>query len=486
MRSTRRRWPLALVLLAALAVGAYYALHRGPDAIDRDDRSTTAARDDQPAGPAPLAPIPLAPGGKTATRPPSPAPRMPTGEADGPHSTNVGTPATAPGAGAERGVVRDLEGHPVPDLEVVRTPGSGRHGEYTYFGAQKVFRSNGAEPHLPADATTPRATTAADGTFRFPYSHSQAYFNDGSGGEVTPASPEWMLPVASNTGAREILVEPAAWLSVRVVADEDGSAVPRFDARVGAALRGSEGFTATDGGFVVQWPRGARYEAQIDATVTIAAVGFGPETREVRIPADRAAERIDFRLKRSNDTGTLVVRLIDAPASLVARPFDLEIRAPAHPRLNVDRRKVTRVSDGTLSVDVPAGSWRVRLRPADGWANFTDWEQDLTIVTGQSSNFSWRVPPTGSIRIEVTGSAPRDAWLSLSREDRTGGASVVPIATIGDRWSVSHVPIGRWVVALQGEDRRGIAAETVEVRCDETALARLAAPSAQAPASAGK
>jgi hypothetical protein len=480
MRSTRRRWPLALALIASMAVGVYFARRRAPDAIE-DDGATATARDVKPVGPpAPLPPIPLAAGGKPTPNPSAARSTDATSGASTPKTAIPRDPTIPPVIDSTRGVVRDLDGKPVPDLALVAVPDAGRFGE-ALFGAQRIFRTNGAEPRRSVDASASKATTAADGSFPLP----STYFNDESNTGVAPSSPEWMMPAASSASIGELVVERAAWLAVRIVSDGDGSPVAKIDARVGAEHRGDEGFTATDGGFVVQWPRGGRYEAEINATVIVAAAGFEPETREVKIPAAQASEQIEIRLKRVNVPGTLVVRLIDPPEGLAERPFDLEIRSPAHPEMNVDRRRVTRAADGTLSVEVPAGSWHVRLRPADGWANYTGWDQDVAIVAGQTANYTWRVPPAGTIRIHVKDSESRVTWLVLSPVDGSSGASMTPIASIHEQTTVSHVPVGRWNVVTLSKDMRAIAQATVDVKSGETAVAALAAASDVSPTAGG-
>ncbi|MBL9088545.1 MAG: hypothetical protein JNM10_15510 [Planctomycetia bacterium] len=281
-----------------------------------------------------------------------------------------------------------------------------------------------------------RLRTEHDGTLALPGGEDEEF-------QVQPVELDWIVAVPRVGVGATVTVVPAFALSVRVVADADGAALATFEAS--ATAQGSQrAFRATDGGFVVQWPRNGA-EA-LDAVVTAAAPGFLPATRDVRIVASMPVERVELRLVRAPRPGAVEVTVVGAPAGLLERGFDVELREPTKPRSPVARREVPAAVGGVFRFELEPGTWRISLRPRDASLAVVACTADVVVGSERTTDVSWRVPPCGSIRFEWKATGPFGRWVLRPEDGGTATSLDVPDGPPEHR----HVPAGSYRMMFDG------------------------------------
>src|SRR5262245_15026345 len=233
----RRRGLLALALIAAIGVAVILITWRTYDSMDSD--GADVARDDKPAA----SPPPALASTPTTARREKTGERTPARD-EGASAVEATARSDAPVNG--RRVILDEDGHPVAGvgLELIQVSPLGaasrlEHRFFTLDGPEAKPSEARAVPVSSADGTIDAQTLK----FMFassPYPQIALRATD----------PSWVV-VAGDAEA-PIRLAKAVCLSVRVLRDADGAPVFRCEGWISARGFG-EGFTATNGGFVVQW-----------------------------------------------------------------------------------------------------------------------------------------------------------------------------------------------------------------------------------------
>ncbi len=308
---------------------------------------------------------------------------------------------------------------------------------------------NGPRIGPAADEEVARVTVRPDGRY------DGAAFDE-PGVELASLDPGWVVVRSERARGGGITLVPAFTLLVAVVDDDDGAALPRFDARVTARGFG-EGLSARDGGFASQWPRDGA--DALDVTVTIDALGYVPAQREVRIVADRPVERIEVRMVRAAAIGTVAIEVVGAPAGLLAQAFDVEIRSSVGAGHDVARRPVPTAVGGVFRFELDEGTWRIRLRPRDASISVVAYEGSVVVVAQRTTDVVWRVPPCGHVTIRHQGSSVEPTYWMW--KPAVGGTA----SLFDPRASPQHrfVPVGRYaVLPWVGANGAGVTAVVTE------------------------
>jgi hypothetical protein len=261
---------------------------------------------------------------------------------------------------------------------------------------------------------------------------------DAPGVELASLDPGWVVVRPDGARGGGVTLTPAFTLLVAVVDDDDGAALPRFDARIAARGFG-EGLSARNGGFASQWPRDGA--DALDVSVTIDALGWVPAQRGVRIVAERPVERIEVRMVRAAAIGTVAIEVVGAPAGLLEQAFDVEIRSSVGAGQDVARRPVPAAAGGVFRFELEEGTWQIRLRSRDASIAVVAYEGSIVVVAQRTTDVTWRVPPCGHVTIRYQGPLEPTYW--MWRPAVGGTASLFdPRASPHHRF----VPVGRYAL----------------------------------------
>ncbi|MFO0931638.1 MAG: hypothetical protein U1E39_02905 [Planctomycetota bacterium] len=409
-------------LLSVLAAIAWLAWPRADDVGLLEGAAERAAA--APVGG--VAPAPLAGSGREARPAPATGPRVPE---------NSTAPVASPAAPTAPGTVKFVGGRPDGPVDVaVRSA----EAVAARLGAgDRPWRFlDGPRIGPTADEEVARVAVRPDGRY-------DGAALDEPGVEVVSLDPGWVVVRSEGARGGGVTLTPAFTLLVVVVDDENGAALPRFDARI--AARGlDEGVSARSGGFASQWPRDGA-EA-LDVTLTVDALGYVAVQRAVRIVAERPVERIEVRMARAAAVGTVAIEVVGAPAGLLAQAFDVEIRSSVGSGQDVARRPVPAAAGGVFRFEVEEGTWRIRLRPRDASISVVAYEGSVVVVAQRTTDVIWRVPPCGDVTIHYQGSSSEPTyWMWLPA---IGGTA----SLFDPRTSSQHrfVPVGRYALAPWG------------------------------------
>ncbi|MBL9088546.1 MAG: hypothetical protein JNM10_15515 [Planctomycetia bacterium] len=431
---TSRRATIVVVGLLAMGVLVWLARPR-PDDVGSPEGAPESAAAAPVDGVAPAA---LAASGREARSAPATGPRVPE------HST---APEVPPAAPAAPGTVAFVGGRPDGPVEIAVRSAEAVAARLSYGDRPWRFLT-GPRIGPAADEEVARVTVRPDGRY------DGAAFDE-PGVELASLDPGWIVVRSKGAGGGGITLVPAFTLLVAVVDDDDGAALPRFDARITARGVG-EGLSARDGGFASQWPRDGA--DALDVTVTIDALGYVPAQREVRIVADRPVERIEVRMVRATAVGTVAIEVVGAPAELLEQAFDVEIRSSVGAGQDVARRPVPTAVGGVFRFELEEGTWRIRLRPRDASISVVAYEGSVVVVAQRTTDVTWRVPPCGHVAIRYQGAPEPTYWMWTPAH---GGTA----SLFDPRTSSQHrfVPVGRYaVVPWVGANGAGVTAAVTE------------------------
>lgn len=305
------------------------------------------------------------------------------------------------------------------------------------------------------------STTDGEGRFRF-------HGFQAAPREVVIASKRWLVTgdptIRPGPDAHVVRATPAYAVEGTVVDEESGAPLERFGVRIaGWGLAGRDGRF----GVVLPWP-GER-EAAFDETVLLEADGYEPAKAAVRVAADRTSSPVEVRMVRLTAYSKAGVswEIVDRDPVFVARPFDVELRDPVSG--DQRRRQATERIDAThVRATVPAGRWRVRLRPSDGWSNSVYWDGVLELPEGKETSVRWIVPPHGAARflLPSSGETSRRGVLDAMPvgNPSEGARTHLPAMGIATP-EVKAMTVGEWVAEYEGRRTTFTvrAGETVEV-----------------------
>ena len=308
------RWDRGVIVGALLAALAAIAWLVWPGARSVPSGERAPAHEDA----APPPPAPLAASGREARPAGATGPRVPE---------TPTAPAVPPSHPAVPGTVKFVGGRPDGPVEVAVRSAEAVAARLSYSDRPWRFL-NGPRIGPAADEEVARVAVRPDGRY------GGAAFDE-PGVELVSLDPGWVVVRPQGARGGGVTLTPAFTLFVVVVDDENGAALPQFDARI--AARGlDEGISARSGGFASQWPRDGA--DALDVTLTVDALGYAAAQRAVRIVAERPVERIEIRMVRAAAVGTVAVEVVGAPAGLLAQAFDVEIRSSVGAGQDVARR----------------------------------------------------------------------------------------------------------------------------------------------------
>ncbi|MGE0193806.1 MAG: hypothetical protein AB7T63_17410 [Planctomycetota bacterium] len=356
------------------------------------------------------------------------------------------------------GVVRDVSGAPVPDLElfVSSTPyitTAGRTDKYFRYHSLRHARPGSSyfETRCRSDV---RGGFTATGLGEAEYT-------------IRTTDPAWFI---TQTGSRipvgsqgvELTAVRAMSLRLTVVDASTGTSVGTF----------AGGMVVSRGGFndyqmplvgepgqptmIVTWPSlrsGAEFRDGFDLHVTIRAPGF--EAFETEMRFDEANGWIqDCRAElRRLELGVLRIRAVDGLGRPVSIPLVATLVASpdpnGRPNYSMEPHIALRPTDtpGTHVMEAGVGDWWATVRPEGQFGPVLAWRGRVSVAAdGTSRTADVVIPDHGSLRVVVRGDdlavGEPARQLFLRRLTQPGVSSSIKL--VGPETTVSPFPPGRW------------------------------------------
>ena len=323
---------------------------------------------------------------------------------------------------------------------------------------------------LPLDRPAVRVLTTDDqGRFR------ADGIEDGREYRIRSRSASWRVresPGRRRAADEPVVVVPAVSRRVRFVSDQERVPLPeKFDIRVSGLGYGT-GLTTFSPNLVLTVDAEKAASGPVPFVVTAEPEGFLPEHKTVEVTGEAVQPEFEFRLHpvAKSEQATVEFLLASTDAAFLKRPFDIEVRDPTDPDLEVARSEVERGADGRLRATVPPGHWFLRLRPGDGWCNSVYWEGLQTLGAGRATTVTWTVPPHGSARIRLSPLLRLEHASGLVLTPPGGGTSSVgtvwsALSSDGDR--VQALTAGDWKARVSGDGFRTLGERSFTVKAGE-------------------
>lgn len=360
------------------------------------------------------------------------------------------------------GVVRDVSGAPVSDLElfVSSTPYITTAGR-----TDKYFRYHSLRHAQPGSSYfETRCRSDVRGGFRATGLGEAEY-------TVRTTNPAWFI---TQTGSRipvgsqgvELTAVRAMSLRLTVVEASTGTSVGTFAGGMVVSRGGVNDYQMPLAGeagqptTLVTWPslrNGAEFRDGFDLHVTIRAPGFEAFETELRFDdANGWVQDCRAELRRL-ELGVLRVRAVDGLGRPVSIPLVATLVASpdpnGRPNYSMEPHVALRPTDtpGTHVMNAGVGDWWATVRPEGQFGPVLAWRGRVSVAAdGASGTADVVIPDHGSLRVVVRGDDLADRepapQLFLRRLTQPGVSSSIKL--VGPETTVSPFPPGRWKADL--------------------------------------